>query len=81
MRGIVRQHEGFGPLVAQQPACLDLIVPSVAYSFLQTEVEPQQLNDAIDEADVHVNPRYGAWSSEGLSIEGSGSLSTPMTQS
>ena len=79
LRTMMLADEDFGPFLAQQPACGDLLLPEVTFSALQATADPEKLNAALDEVEIEVNPRYGTWA-DGQGIVGSGSLSVPSTE-
>ncbi|RMB62185.1 hypothetical protein [Tessaracoccus antarcticus] len=80
LRSILLADENFGPFLTQEPDCTDLLLAQAASTVLGAKGEPAQLDAALAQVQVEVNPRYGTWSTEKLGIEGSGSLSTPVTQ-
>lgn len=76
LRDMLKQDPNFGPFLAEQPDCTDLLMAQAASVVLGTKGDPEELDSALEQTEVQLNPRYGTWSSETLGIEGSGSLST-----
>ena len=76
----LKADQNFGPFLAEHPACTDLLMPQAASMVLGAKGKPEQLDAALGQVNVELNPRYGTWSKEKVGIEGSGSLSTPVTQ-
>lgn len=79
LRSLLLRDEDFGPFLAEQPACADLLLPEVTFGVLQMGSDPEELNAALEQVDVEVNPRYGVWE-DGQGIVGSGSVSVPVSQ-
>lgn len=79
LRTMMLSDQDFGPFLAQQPDCGDLLLPEVTFNALQMSADPEKLNAALDEIEVDVNPRYGTWE-DGQGIVGSGSVSVPAAE-
>ncbi len=79
LRSLLLQDEDFGPFLAQEPDCADLLLPEVTFGVLGRGADPEKLNAALEQVDVEVNPRYGVWA-DGQGVVGSGSLSVPVNE-
>lgn len=76
MRSMLMQDENYGPFLAEQPGCADLLIPGFTGLALSEQGDVEELNEALEGLEITVNPRYGTWQDEEFMIEGSGSLST-----
>lgn len=75
LRTALMQDENYGPFLAQQPGCVDLLIPGLAAVTLPEQGDVEELNAALRTLEISVNPRYGEWQQDSFAIEGSGSIS------
>lgn len=76
LRSLLLADATYGPFLAEQPGCVDLLIPGLAAATLPEKGDVEELNEALQELEITVNPRYGTWQEDAFAIAGSGSLST-----
>lgn len=57
--------------------CDDVFRAEASVNLIASELGEEIVLDALGNADVEVNPRFGAWDPQALGVAGSGSLSVP----
>lgn len=75
LRALAQQTQLAGVLGNEE--CARLSYPGVSLGLLTEAVGDEEILSELRGADVEINPRYGEWDAETLSLVGSGSLSVP----